>query len=206
VIEIIRRGRERIAHRFAWRRPRRRGAGHLGGEQAREQGGGLRRCHAFARTPRFVTALRRRVCRLTRHRQLTTARHAAAFRAKAHARCNRQGCATCGGRCRGGQAWRAMSVLRLVEWRISTRAAGPRDRHARRGTHRQQHGSVPPIHRRGVCLCFLAAFGMRSGQLTMRSSRSASATSSSHAPTRPRTEIPAWCTVSGSPETSGCHQ
>ena len=83
---------------------------------------------------------------------------------------------------------------------------GPRDRHARRGTHRQQHGSVPPIHRRGVCLCFLAAFGMRSGQLTMRSSRSASATSSSHAPTRPRTEIPAWCTVSGSPETSGCHQ
>ena len=96
--------------------------------------------------------------------------------------------------------------LRLVEWRISTRATGPRDRYARRGTHRQQHGSVPPIHRRGVCLCFLAAFGMRSGQLTMRSSRSASATSSSHAPTRPRTEIPAWCTVSRSPETSGCHQ
>ena len=96
--------------------------------------------------------------------------------------------------------------LRLVDWRISTRATGLRDRHARRGTHRQQHGSVPPIHRRGVCLCFLAAFGMRSGQLTMRSSRSASATSSSHAPTRPRTEIPAWCTVSGSPETSGCHQ
>jgi hypothetical protein len=96
--------------------------------------------------------------------------------------------------------------LRLVERRTSTRAAGPRDHHARRGTHRQPHGSVPPIHRRGVCLCFLAAFGMRSGQLTMRSSRSASATSSSYAPTRPRTEIPAWCTVSGSPETSGCHQ
>ena len=160
-----------------------------------------------------------------------------AFRAKGHARCNRQGCATCCGR--AGMArdvglrlveWRistrgatakvarlsapvprragmARDVgLRLVEWRISTRAAGPRDRHARRVTHRQQHGSVPPIHRRGVCLCFLAAFGMRSGQLTMRSSRSASATSSSHAPTRPRTEIPAWCTVSESPETSGCHQ
>jgi hypothetical protein len=47
----------------------------------------------------------------------------------------------------------------------------------------------PPIHRRGGG--FLAAFGIRSGQLTMRFSRSASATSSSHAPTRPRTEIPA---------------
>jgi hypothetical protein len=159
-------------------------------------------CHAFARTPRFVTALRRRVCRLTRHRQLTTARHAAALRAKGDARCNRQGRATCGGR--AGVA-RAVG-LRLVEWRISTRTAGPRDRRVCRSTHRQQHGSVPPIHRRGVCFCFLAAFGMRSGQLTMRSSRSASATSSSPAPTRPRTEIPAWCTVSGSPETSGCHQ
>jgi hypothetical protein len=51
-----------------------------------------------------------------------------------------------------------------------------------------------------------AAFGIRTGQLTIRSSRSSSLTSSSLAPTRPRTETPAWCTVSGSPETSGCHQ
>src|SRR5215471_2049747 len=73
-------------------------AEHLGGEAARGQDGAMRGCHAFARTPRFVTALRDASCLLARHRQLMTARHAAAFRAEGHARCNRQGCATCGGR------------------------------------------------------------------------------------------------------------
>jgi len=58
-----------------------------------------------------------------------------------------------------------------------------------RGAHDSSAAACPPIHRRGGG--FLAAFGMRSGQLTMRPSRSSSATSSSHAPTRPRTEIPA---------------
>jgi hypothetical protein len=59
-----------------------------------------------------------------------------------------------------------------------------------RGAHQTANtAACPPIHRRAGG--FLAAFGMRSGQLTMRSSRSSSATSSSHAPTRPRTEIPA---------------
>ena len=48
--------------------------------------------------------------------------------------------------------------------------------------------------------------GSRSGQPTMRSSSSSSRTASSDAPTRPRTETPAACTVSGSPDTSGCHQ
>ena len=38
---------------------------------------------------------------------------------------------------------------------------------------------------------FRAAFGIRTGQLTIRSSRSSSGTSSSQAPTRPRTEMPA---------------
>src|SRR5262245_39696871 len=49
------------------------------------------------------------------------ARHAAAFRAKGHARCNRQGCATCGGRAGIARDF----GLRLVEWRISTRAVVP---------------------------------------------------------------------------------
>src|SRR5262249_22595142 len=52
----------------------------------------------------------------------------------------------------------------------------------------------------------LAPLGNRTGQLTMRSSRSSSGTSFSLAPTLPRTDTPAACTVSGSPETSGCHQ
>jgi len=181
------------------------GAGPGGERGASTRGSGTRARRRNAQMPCLCAAAAavrhstaRRVGQLTRHRQLMTARHAAAFRAEGHARCNRQDCTTCGGR-----AGMARDVgLRLVEWRISTRAAGPRDRHACRGTL----GRVPPVHRRGVCFCFLAAFGMRSGQLTMRSSRSASATSSSPALTRPRTEIPAWCTVSGSPETSGCHQ
>ena len=41
-----------------------------------------------------------------------------------------------------------------------------------------------------------------SGQRTMRSSGSSSRSSET---TRPRTDTPARCTVSGSPETSGCH-
>ena len=44
------------------------------------------------------------------------------------------------------------------------------------------------------------------GQSTMWSSSSWSGTSSSVARTRPRTDTPAACTVSGSPETNGCHQ
>src|SRR6516164_1886286 len=69
-------------------------AEHLGGEAAQGQDGAMRRCHAFARPPpRFVTALRDASCLLARHRQLMTARHAAAFRAEGHAWCNRQGMA-----------------------------------------------------------------------------------------------------------------
>jgi hypothetical protein len=51
-----------------------------------------------------------------------------------------------------------------------------------------------------------APLGTFPGQLTMYSSSLASGTSFSLALTRPRTETPAACTVSGSPETSGCHQ
>src|ERR1041384_1812251 len=51
-----------------------------------------------------------------------------------------------------------------------------------------------------------APFGHFSGQLTMWSSKSLSFTSVSQAPTLPRTDTPAACTLSGSPETSGCHQ
>jgi GGDEF domain-containing protein len=51
-----------------------------------------------------------------------------------------------------------------------------------------------------------AFFGIRTGHCTMRSSSSSSRTASSSAPTLPFTEMPAVWTVSGSPETSGCHQ
>jgi hypothetical protein len=51
-----------------------------------------------------------------------------------------------------------------------------------------------------------ARFGSFSGQLTICSSRSSSGTSFSLASACERTETPAACTVSGSPETSGCHQ
>jgi hypothetical protein len=49
-------------------------------------------------------------------------------------------------------------------------------------------------------------FGHFPGQLTIYSSSFSSGTSFSLAATRPRTEMPAVCTVSGSPDTSGCHQ
>lgn len=51
-----------------------------------------------------------------------------------------------------------------------------------------------------------APFGHLPGQLTMYFSRSLSGTSLSLAEIRPRTEMPASCTVSGRPETKGCHQ
>jgi len=51
-----------------------------------------------------------------------------------------------------------------------------------------------------------APFGHLPGQPTMYSSSFSSGTSFSLALTRPRTEMPALCTVSGSPDTSGCHQ
>jgi len=135
---------------------------------------------------------------LTRHRQLTTARHAAAFRAKGHARCNCQGCATCGGRCRGGQAWRAMSVrdswnggprlARLWSPRFATLAE------ARTGS------------RTAACRRFIGA-----GFACASSPPSACAAASLRCnpqdrrrPPRlrtrrraPRTEIPAWCTGLG---------
>ena len=53
---------------------------------------------------------------------------------------------------------------------------------------------------------FLAPFGTFPGQLTIKSSSRSSGTSFSLAETRPRTETPAACTVSGSPDISGCHQ
>src|SRR5262249_15618227 len=49
VVEIVRRGRERIAHGFAWRRPGRRGAAHLGGEWTQREDGALGRRHAPTR-------------------------------------------------------------------------------------------------------------------------------------------------------------
>ena len=52
----------------------------------------------------------------------------------------------------------------------------------------------------------LAPRGHLAGQATMCSPSALSGTASSSAKTRPRTEMPAACTVSGSPETSGCHQ
>lgn len=51
-----------------------------------------------------------------------------------------------------------------------------------------------------------APFGHFIGQLTMYSSSLSSGTVFSVADILPRIETPAWCTVSGSPETSGCHQ
>src|SRR5690242_11912786 len=51
-----------------------------------------------------------------------------------------------------------------------------------------------------------AFFGTRIGQLTMWSSSLSSEISFSVPLMRPRTETPATCTVSGSPDTSGCHQ
>src|SRR5262249_53770524 len=51
-----------------------------------------------------------------------------------------------------------------------------------------------------------AFFGMRIGQRTMWSSSWSSEISFSVPLRRPRTETPAMCTVSGSPDTSGCHQ
>ena len=50
-----------------------------------------------------------------------------------------------------------------------------------------------------------APFGHFPGQPTMYSSSLSSGTSASLAVTRPRTDTPARCTVSGSPDTSGCH-
>src|SRR6186997_2570776 len=50
-----------------------------------------------------------------------------------------------------------------------------------------------------------APFGHLPGQLTTYSSSLSSGTSASLAVTRPRTDTPARCTVSGSPDTSGCH-
>ena len=48
------------------------------------------------------------------------------------------------------------------------------------------------------------ARGLRFGHLTIRSGQSSGAMSLSLAHTRPRTETPASCTLSGEPETSGC--
>src|SRR5262249_42944967 len=70
----------------------------------------------------------------------------------------------------------------------------------------QERCKNEPDEAQRLRLAPLAPLGKRTGQLTMRSSRSSSGTSSSPAPTLPRTDTPAACTVSGSPETSGCHQ
>jgi hypothetical protein len=51
-----------------------------------------------------------------------------------------------------------------------------------------------------------APLGHFPGQLTIYSSSFSSGTSFSLAVTRPRTETPAWCTVSALPDLSGCHQ
>jgi len=51
-----------------------------------------------------------------------------------------------------------------------------------------------------------ARLGNSAGHCTIWSSRSASAISLSVPWIRPRTETPASCTVSGSPDISGCHQ
>src|SRR5262245_42572070 len=52
---------------------------------------------------------------------------------------------------------------------------------------------------------YLLTFGHFIGQLTMYSSSLSSGTLASLSATLPRTEMPASCTVFGSPETSGCH-
>jgi hypothetical protein len=66
--------------------------------------------------------------------------------------------------------------------------AGNREEHKAPG----RDGAMRPMRGYQRDGGFLAAFGMRVGQLTMRSSSFSSSTSSSLAPTRPRTEIPAW--------------
>src|SRR5262249_49766033 len=58
----------------------------------------------------------------------------------------------------------------------------------------------------GIAALRRALFGHFPGQLTIYSSSFSSGTSVSLAATRPRTDTPAPCTVSGSPDTSGCHQ
>src|SRR5262249_34580649 len=119
MVEIVRGGRERIAHGFAWRRPGRRGAAHLGGEQPRGQDGGLRRCHVLS-----ADAGIRHSPAETRHRELTTARLAVAFRTrqKDTRGATAKDCATCGDRCRGGKAWCAISVRR--SWNGGSRRRG----------------------------------------------------------------------------------
>ncbi len=48
--------------------------------------------------------------------------------------------------------------------------------------------------------------GIRPGHALMCFGQSSNFTPSSKPPTRPRTEMPASCTVSARPDTSGCHQ
>ena len=50
------------------------------------------------------------------------------------------------------------------------------------------------------------ARGLRFGHLTIRSGQSSGGMSLSLADTRPRTETPASCTLSGEPDTRGCHR
>src|SRR6266849_4867043 len=96
-----------------------------------------------------------------------------------------------------------------VDYRLAGQARGSPSRAAKRrpsdrlGIDLKLAVGVPYLsNQRGG---LRAALGIRTGQLTIRSSSSSSLTSSSPAPTRPRTEMPAVCTVSGSPDTSGCH-
>ena len=76
---------------------------------------------------------------------------------------------------------------------------------AERGRRPPRGGKVAPILAGAAGARGGAGTGRRahSGQVTMRSSGSSPRRSGT---ARPRTEMPALCTVSGSPETSGCHQ
>jgi hypothetical protein len=161
-------------------RPGRRGAGHLGGERAPGQGGGMRGGHApVARCSRQLR---------TRHQGSVN------FVGRNAPRPTALGCMASNTR---GLLAANMRDAHDETTVGSTTQRGPTEHDLLKDRGDRAQRGFGGLR---------AAFGIRTGQLTIRSSRSSSLTSSSLALTRPRTEIPAWCTVSGSPETSGCHQ
>jgi hypothetical protein len=90
------------------------------------------------------------------------------------------------------------AVISIARLRVS-----PRPRPRAQGYLRLRGAGFDGAARGGVRR--FAPAGNFPGHVTSRCAISSSEKSSSEPATRPRTEMPAWCTVSRSPETSGCH-